>query len=361
MLLNCNVMMMKTHILSTNALLRSVAGAVVCLAFSISSQAQVEVLNGGFELNSGLPYESGMWELMNDWSNAGSESANPDYYHMFGTAGGDLPETPMAFTEVYNGRAMAGLEVSRRAGTNKREYLTGRFSEPLEVGKRYEFSFAIANGEVYENSAAGLGVSDLGIAFSAEDLDQYGREPIYAHPHFQLSTIQYYQGWKVIKFAFTANDNYINFTFGMFGSDDNKVIQSFEGPGRSKAYYFVDDFAIRTLTADLQSDDIPVKGDKNPEFDITDGTFVPTAFTPNNDGLNDEFMPYLEKGTADATLLIFDRAGTLVWESYGDTVKWEGFNLAGQPSEHGVYMWTLNVQLEDGQLKKLQGPVTLLK
>lgn len=361
MVLNCSVMMTNTQLLSTKSLLQVVAGVVICASLSFSASSQVEVLNGSFEQSSGLPYESGMWDLMNHWSNAGSESANPDFYHMDGSAGGDLPETPMAFTDAYAGRAMAGLEVSRRAGTNKREYLTGTFSEPLEIGTRYEFSFAVANGDVYENSAAGLGVSDLGIAFSAEDLDQYEREPIYAHPHFQLSNIQYYQGWKIIKFAFTANDNYIHFTFGMFGSDDNKIIQSFEGPGRSKAYYFVDDFSIRTLTSELQSDKNPDKGDENPEFHVQDGTFVPTAFTPDNDGINDTFEPYLEKDATNATLLIFDRAGTLVWESEGDSVSWDGYNLSGQFSEHGVYMWILQVQLEDGHMKKLRGPVTLLK
>ena len=66
----------------------------------------------------------------------------------------------------------------------------------------------------------------------------------------------------MIKFAFTANDNYIHFTFGMFGSDDNKVIQSFEGPGRSKAYYFVDDFEIQVLE-DILVDEEPVKGELN--------------------------------------------------------------------------------------------------
>lgn len=355
---------MNAHILSTKNVLRFVAGLVVCVSFGLTAQAQedsqVRVLNGGFEQNSGLPYSSGMWELMDHWSNAGSESANPDYYHMDGVAGGDLPETPMAMLAARSGRAMAGLEVSRREGTNKREYLTGSFSEPLEIGRRYVFTFSIANGDVYENSAAGLGVTDLGIAFSAESLEQYEREPIYAHPHFSIPQIQYYQGWKVVKFAFTANDNYIHFTFGMFGSDDNKVIQSFEGPGRSKAYYFVDDFSIEVLD-DILVDEEPVKGELNPEFSIESQTFVPTAFSPNNDGINDEFMPYLQKDAVDATLLIFDRAGTLVWESYGDTVQWEGMNLSGQFSESGVYMWRLQVELEDGHIKNLRGPVTLLK
>ena len=123
--------MMNTHKLSTKNLLCLVTGAVFCVSFSFTSIAQedsgVSVLNGGFEQNSGLPYESGMWELMTHWSNTGSESANPDYYHLDGVAGGDLPETPMAMIDSRSGRAMAGLEVSRREGTNKESTLLELF------------------------------------------------------------------------------------------------------------------------------------------------------------------------------------------------------------------------------------------
>ena len=48
----------------------------VFLFFSGSFSAQVYVLNGGFEISETVPNQSGQWELMNNWSNAGSAEAN---------------------------------------------------------------------------------------------------------------------------------------------------------------------------------------------------------------------------------------------------------------------------------------------
>jgi gliding motility-associated-like protein len=323
--------------------------------------SQVEVLNGGFEICKGYPSSSGMWQMMNDWTNAGSATANPDFYHMDGNNGGDLPETPMAIIDSYQGRAIAGLEVSRRSGTNKREYLMGAFSEPLEIGIRYEFSFAIANGDVYSHSAAGLGVSHLGVAFSDVPFVQTEREPINVHPNFYLNYVHYYHGWKIIKFAFTASEESRFFTFGMFGDDTGKTIQSYEGPGKLKAYYFVDDFSIRTLTSELQnensSDD---KGELNELFNLEPDTYVPTAFTPNGDGINDEFVPSL-RANRGAVMRIYDRGGALVWHSTGDNINWNGRSLEGDTVRAGVYVWILSMKLEDGSFEELRGPVSLLQ
>ena len=332
----------------------------VFLVFSGSFSAQVYVLNGGFEISETVPNQSGQWELMNNWSNAGSAEANPDYYHTFGYNGGDLPETPLAYVNAYEGYAIAGVEVSERSGSNMREYLTGQFSEPLKVGKRYEFSFAITNGDVYDHSSAGLGVSDLGIAFSSEALQQTARDPIYTEPQFTLSHIQYYQGWKVIKFAFTASDNYKYFTFGLFGVEVGKQILSLQGPGRTKAYYFVDDFSIRDLTSELQTDNDPDRGELNNLFSLESSTFVPTAFSPNNDNVNDIFKPSL-RDNRGALLRVFDRNGAMIWECTDDDPSWAGYNRIGGIAQQGLYLWTLDVVLEDGSVEEMSGPVTLLK
>jgi gliding motility-associated-like protein len=353
----------KNHIIKINLAFKAMA-MIVCVGvysiFSNTFTAQVYILNGGFELSETVPNESGQWQLMNNWTNAGSAIANPDYYHTFGYNGGDLPETPLAYITAYSGYAIAGLEVSRRSGTNMREYLMGEFSEPLSIGKRYEFSFAVANGDVYEHSAAGLGVSDLGIAFSTEELVQTDRDPIDAHPQFKISHIQYYQGWKVIKFAFTASDKFKYFTFGLFGVETGKQIQSLEGPGRTKAYYFVDDFSIRDLTSELQTDDETNRGDPSNLFSLERSTFVPTAFSPNNDNINDVFEPSL-RANRGALLRIFDRNGAMIWESTDQVPNWGGYSQLGGIAQQGLYLWTLNVVLEDGSVEKLSGPVTLLK
>ena len=322
--------------------------------------SQLEIINGGFEDYLGLPSNSGMLHLTDNWTNSGSLTANPDYYHMDGLNGGDLPETPLATIDAYDGRAIVGLEVSRKSGQNKREYLTGMLSEPLEPGKKYEFSFAIANGDVHEHSAAGLGVSHLGVAFTNEPLVQYNREPINHHPNFYLNQVHYYQGWKVIKFIFTAVDASEYFTFGMFGFDNGKMIESFEGPERLKAYYFLDNFSIRAISSVLQNDKFVDRGESNESFGIEPSTYVPTAFSPNGDNINDVFAPAIEPNRG-ATLYILNRGGDIIWHSSGSELFWDGRNQSGNLSNLGVYVWMLNIILEDGSVKKLSGPVTLLQ
>ena len=363
-LLNCSVMiMLKSQTSPTKPLFRStkfILGAMFLIITAVSMNAQVFVINGGFEFSETIPNQTGQWDLIYNWTNAGSSSANPDYYHSFGYNGGDLPETPLAYVEAYNGYAIAGLEVSRRSGQNAREYLMGEFSEPLQVGKRYEFSFAIANGDVYKHSTAGLGVSDLGVIFSTDASEQQLREPILLHPHISLTQIHYYHGWKVVKFAFTASDKYEFFTFGLFGDDAGKEIESFEGPGRSIAYYFVDDFSIRDLTSELNNNISNDRGDMSNLFNLEISTFVPTAFTPNNDGLNDVFAPSLQPNRG-ALMRVFDRSGAMVWESDDEVPNWEGYTLDGGQAKLGVYVWTLSIVTEDGSVEELSGSVTLLQ
>ena len=71
-----------------------------------TSHAQVQIINGSFENYQGLPSSSGMWNMMDGWSNSGSFTANPDFYHMDGVEGGNLPETPLAFVDAYEGEQL---------------------------------------------------------------------------------------------------------------------------------------------------------------------------------------------------------------------------------------------------------------
>jgi len=58
---------------------------------------------------------------------------------------------------------------------------------------------------------------------------------------------------------------------------------------------------------------------------------------------------------------IFDRSGAMVWESDDEIPNWEGYTLAGDPAQLGVYVWTLSIVTEDGSVEELSGSVTLLQ
>lgn len=95
------------------------------------------------------------------------------------------------------------------------------------------------------------------------------------------------------------------------------------------------------------------------------GIYVPNAFTPNNDGLNDVFQPK-GFGIVKYQLQIFDRWGERVFETKTFEQGWDGrFKSKGldyeKVCEDGVYTWLINVTNVFGKAHELKGHVTLFK
>ena len=89
---------------------------------------------------------------------------------------------------------------------------------------------------------------------------------------------------------------------------------------------------------------------------------IPTAFTPNNDGLNDvfrlcNFMQYFRL----VEFKVFNRWGQMVYENNSDPKKgWDGtFN--GTPAEMGVYNYVIIIEKPDYTTQVFKGDVTLLR
>lgn len=89
--------------------------------------------------------------------------------------------------------------------------------------------------------------------------------------------------------------------------------------------------------------------------------WYPNSFTPNNNGLNDVFVP---KGI-DITyfhLLIFDRWGELVYETEDQNAAWDGY-YKGQLCKQDVYVWKTEYKTKCtlDQMNKKIGHVTLVR
>lgn len=99
--------------------------------------------------------------------------------------------------------------------------------------------------------------------------------------------------------------------------------------------------------------------------------YIPNAFTPNGDNLNEKF---LVKHGEDCRLMeynikIFDRWGRLVFEQKGSTnpeESWDG-NVDGSPAEQGVYMYKVYAKLKnynkatDAEIVNRQGSLVLIR
>ena len=111
------------------------------------------------------------------------------------------------------------------------------------------------------------------------------------------------------------------------------------------------------------SDDILVEIDRNRNV------FVPNAFSPNGDGVNDLFRPFIGPGVANVNFMrVFDRWGELVFSTDDlpvflptdlDDSGWDG-TLNGQLMNPGVYVYIIEVEFVDGIVLLFRGDVTLL-
>ena len=94
------------------------------------------------------------------------------------------------------------------------------------------------------------------------------------------------------------------------------------------------------------------------ELEVIDKFFIPTAFTPNNDGLNDLWEIITFEDYEEATVKVFNRYGQIVYQGFGKNYKpWDG-NFKGQPALPGVYVYLIN--LHNGK-PLLKGVLTLIR
>jgi gliding motility-associated-like protein len=90
--------------------------------------------------------------------------------------------------------------------------------------------------------------------------------------------------------------------------------------------------------------------------------FVPNAFTPDGDGVNEVlFVQGRDIATEDYRLVIFDRWGEKIYESTDRSEGWDG-SYSGSPVQDGVYAWRLNARSAyTGQPVQLLGHVTVVR
>ncbi|MEN2992693.1 MAG: gliding motility-associated C-terminal domain-containing protein [Bacteroidia bacterium] len=90
------------------------------------------------------------------------------------------------------------------------------------------------------------------------------------------------------------------------------------------------------------------------------GIFIPTAFSPNGDGINDEFLivsPPLEW----SRLRIYSRWGHLIREIVGYPLRWDGRTQNGEPAPEDAYAFVFEGRLFSGQTFQRTGTITLLR
>lgn len=65
---------------------------------------------------------------------------------------------------------------------------------------------------------------------------------------------------------------------------------------------------------------------------------LPNVFTPNNDGNNDFYTISYTGVIVDASIVIFDKKGEVVFRDSNPDFEWNGFDLKGEPCPKGKYL-----------------------
>ena len=148
-----------------------------------------------------------------------------------------------------------------------------------------------------------------------------------------------------------------DYYFWDFGTGDNSFDYEPE-------YFYPDTglFSVKLITtAQNHCDDTIVRNIYiSPDFTL----FFPNAFTPNADGVNDDFFP---KGInpqyiRDYNLLIWDRWGGLIYETNDPLGRWHGNkHNSGGILPQGVYVYKYRYKNPRGKIISGKGFVTLIK
>lgn len=94
-----------------------------------------------------------------------------------------------------------------------------------------------------------------------------------------------------------------------------------------------------------------------PEFTF----YIPNAFTPNYDGVNDDFNGY-GVGIVIYDIWIFDRWGNMVYHTDKLTDRWDGkANNGKEIAQQDVFVWKVRLTDIFGNIRRYRGTVTLAK
>lgn len=94
-----------------------------------------------------------------------------------------------------------------------------------------------------------------------------------------------------------------------------------------------------------------------PEFHM----YAPNGFSPNGDGINDQFQIYTDwRHQYEMDLYIFNRWGNQIYHSKSLDDQWDG-TYQDNPCQEDVYLWRLVIVAEENNRKVYMGSVALIK
>jgi gliding motility-associated-like protein len=320
------------------------------LSFYWSSvNGQNLILNPGFEDIFTCPDHSGQLTNAVSWINPNPKS--PDLYHR--CVGQDcvnlpfvcIPDNWVGNQSPFAGAAYAGLFVG--GGNPNREYMQVPLQASLKPGETYVLTYRLSLADSYSHA-----IDRMGVYFSKEPVFGDGRLDLTPQstspPGVFLSDKT---GWIEVQDTITADGGEAFLTIGNFYDEANTQFIDGLGGERASAYYYFDEFSLVPASAtspegeeegqDPSSDPVDEPEGQEPGITLDEcKLFIPSAFSPNADGVNDVFATLGDCIPDDFELLIFNRWGARVFNSSRPDYGWDG-SIRGRVAPPGVYLYFL--------------------
>jgi len=134
---------------------------------------------------------------------------------------------------------------------------------------------------------------------------------------------------------------------------DPTSLSPFTAPEQDIIYHL----SITDIHGCTISDEISIFVDRP---DLTVSVYIPNAFSPNGDGINDYFTVYFPEGIQlTHSIKVWDRWGALIYECRGENCQWNG-TFRGDNSPEGTYVFEIQF-IQDGTEEIRRGEVVLVR
>ncbi|PLX18513.1 MAG: hypothetical protein C0597_06125 [Marinilabiliales bacterium] len=88
--------------------------------------------------------------------------------------------------------------------------------------------------------------------------------------------------------------------------------------------------------------------------------FIPEAFTPNGDGLNEEFRPIFSFVPSSYELKVYNRWGNILFETTDYSKPWNGKEANGNSAPTGAYIYYVKLKTPNDQIFEQRGTVMVI-
>ena len=94
--------------------------------------------------------------------------------------------------------------------------------------------------------------------------------------------------------------------------------------------------------------------------DCLQGFLIPTAFSPNGDGKNDDFKPLIFGRIEQYSFSVYNRWGQVVFHSNTPGQAWSG-NHGSRSQDTSIFVWVCHYKLQNENQKTARGTVLLVR